>query len=392
MKLLSYLSLFAIVLSSCGSHNDDQLNFMIDKVKSEHVPDKRVAIYNVDFERQGQTVVFKGETSQAEAKTALVKLCEQRGIIYKDSITVLPSAELGEEQYAVVNVSVANFRSKPQLSASMETQNLLGHAIRMYKKQSYWYYAQGPEGYLGWVDSYVLTAMTRSEWDAWIAAEKVIYTKEYGHSYTNADDQSEHISDLVLYNLLKKINVGVKYTEVEYPDGRRAFIRNSEYADFNEWKMTRSESRDEIVKTAKSLMGVPYLWGGTSSKTMDCSGFTRMVFFGHGILLPRDASQQVLLGETITDDVNNLNDLLPGDMVFFGFSATPEKKERITHVGIYLGDSEIIHESSWIHIQSLNPEHENFSPWRHKTFMYGKRILPFSEKVPDYLIKNHTLY
>ena len=56
------------------------------------------------------------------------------------------------------------------------------------------------------------------------------------------------------------------------------------------------DSPETIVATAYRFFGVPYLWGGTSVKGMDCSGFTKTVYFLNGVLLPRDASQQVARG------------------------------------------------------------------------------------------------
>ena len=56
---------------------------------------------------------------------------------------------------------------------------------------------------------------------------------------------------------------------------------------------------DAIIHTAHMMMGIPYVWGGTSIKGLDCSGFTKIVFQLNGVQLPRDASQQVNVGELI---------------------------------------------------------------------------------------------
>lgn len=91
-----------------------------------------------------------------------------------------------------------------------------------------------------------------------------------------------------------------------------------------------------IANTAKQYIGVPTLWGGTTSNGFDCSGFTMYVFAKNGIDLPRTADLQYDFGLPISK-----NQLRPGDLVFFetyGVGAS--------HVGIYIGNGEFLHASS----------------------------------------------
>src|SRR5690606_34759178 len=82
---------------------------------------------------------------------------------------------------------------------------------------------------------------------------------------------------------------------------------------------------DRLISTAKRMMGLPYLWGGTSVKGVDCSGFTKTAFHMNGLMIPRDASQQVLEGMQVDilapdgslDTVLVHRNLKPGDLLFF---------------------------------------------------------------------------
>jgi cell wall-associated NlpC family hydrolase len=131
---------------------------------------------------------------------------------------------------------------------------------------------------------------------------------------------------------------------------------------------------ESIYHTAETLMGIPYVWGGTSIKGLDCSGFTKIIFQLNGIQLPRDASQQVHVGELV-DIEDGFDKLLPGDLLFFGIKNPNSQKERITHVAIYLGNLDFMHASGRVRINSFNRSKSNFAENRFKTFIKAKRIL-----------------
>ena len=100
-------------------------------------------------------------------------------------------------------------------------------------------------------------------------------------------------------------------------------------------RYSQGRIRSRIVKTAKSFLGVPYKWGGSSPQEgFDCSGLTMVVYRLNGLNLPRNSRQQWRSGVPV-----KRSRLMKGDLVFF---ATDGKK-RISHVGIYAGDGTFIH-------------------------------------------------
>ncbi|MBS1722066.1 MAG: C40 family peptidase [Armatimonadetes bacterium] len=112
--------------------------------------------------------------------------------------------------------------------------------------------------------------------------------------------------------------------------GRTAPDTSSSYA-------MSSEDRDGVIGTAMQNMGVRYRWGGTSTNGFDCSGLTSYVYSRHGVRLPRTAKEQSTRGQAVGRD-----GLQKGDLVFFKTT----RSDRVSHVGIYIGDGKFVHASS----------------------------------------------
>lgn len=95
--------------------------------------------------------------------------------------------------------------------------------------------------------------------------------------------------------------------------------------------------RQTVVANAKKHLGTPYVWGGSTPKGFDCSGFVQYVLKQSGISLPRTTTEQVKVGTAIAKSA-----LQPGDLVFLQNTY----RAGVSHVGIYIGDGKMIHASS----------------------------------------------
>lgn len=112
-------------------------------------------------------------------------------------------------------------------------------------------------------------------------------------------------------------------------------VSPDDYAVAKQRKHGRGYLRDEIVKTAKSFIGLPYRWGGSSSTSgFDCSGLSMTAYHLNGLDLPRSSKEQYRAGVSV-----KRSQLLGGDLVFFAIS----KGRNVSHVGIYAGDDTFIH-------------------------------------------------
>ena len=169
------------------------------------------------------------------------------------------------------------------------------------------------------------------------------------------------------------------FYKVTYPDGRQGYISKSIAMPEKKWRSGLKQDAADIIRTAHTMMGIPYLWAGTSSKGVDCSGFMRTILFMHDIIIPRDASQQAYVGEHI-DIASDFSNLQPGDLIFFGRKATPERKERVVHVGMYIGGKRFIHSQGDVHISSFDPADELFDEYNLGRLLFATRVLPYINK------------
>ncbi len=346
-----------------------------EETRKEFAPDKRVALFRIDTLVKGNPLVVYGETNLAAAKEALSARLQSAGINFKDSFLLLPSVALNGKNFGVVNVSVCNMRSEPKHSAELATQALLGSTLRVWKKQGDFYLVQSPDDYFGWVDDGGLQLMTADELAKWSNSNRAICVQDYVFAFEKPDESANKVSDLLAGNIVQVIENQSAFTKIRMPDGRTGFVKSIHLSPLEDWLSSRRPTAENILKSAEEMMGRPYLWGGTSGKGVDCSGFTKMSYFLNGIQLPRDASQQVHVGELVETDTVTWKNLQPGDLLFFGRKATPEKKERINHVAMYLGDGKIIHASDRVKVESLRRGDPSFAEDRVKTFVRSKRII-----------------
>jgi hypothetical protein len=223
-----------------------------------------------------------------------------------------------------------------------------------------------------------------------------VYTEAFGQVKTAPRRKALPVSDIVAGGILQRIGSKRGYYGVQLPDGRKGFVQKSAAMPWDRWISTRQPQVETVEQDARSMMGNPYLWGGTSVKGVDCSGFVKTAWFLQGMILPRDASQQAGIGETVdifeADTVSvdkALRNLRRGDLLLFSSLKDGRPAGRITHIAIYLEDGNFIHASGLVRINNMKPGNPALGDWHTRAFVGARRIEGKQGMVP---VATHTWY
>jgi len=393
-RLKTWFAMIAcgILITLVHTHCDSTVKYPyageLDSISLYFVPDNREGICDVRFYQKGREYVLKGETDSQVAKDEIVAFLSGKRKRFADSLLVLPDFLTVKKPWGLVNVSVCNMRSDRGHSAEMVSQAVMGTPVKILKVQGNWYLVQTPDHYLGWVDAEALSLLDEEEAGRWKGSERVVYMKKTGDIYA---DQSKRmiVSDIVAGSLLETTGAKVTMTEVLLPDGRKGFIDRNDAVPLSELFDKPGLFSGDLESLSLSFTGIPYLWGGTSVKGFDCSGFVKTLYYLNGVILARDASLQFRHGLKIATGAYP-DSLQTGDLLFFG--SLRDGVPRPTHVGMYIGDTEFIHAAGMVKINSLDSARANFSRGRRDSFLGVRRI---SGAVPGegiQLISRHNWY
>lgn len=234
--------------------------------------------------------------------------------------------------YGICNQSIVPCRKESAHSSEMVTQLLFGEHFQIISEKEEWLQIETAyDQYPCWISSKQFFPIRKSTFDA-------------------LEKQQPLSSEPV--QLIRHQSSGIFFpivlgSTLPFLDGKSISIESQEYEFSGESVLPadRTPGREKIAQTTQNFLNAPYLWGGRSLFGIDCSGFTQMVFKLNGFKLPRDAYQQAELGESLSF----VEEAQAGDLAFFD-----NEEGRITHVGIILGDSKIIHASGRVKIDRFD--------------------------------------
>ena len=131
MKKICVILLTILLFISCSEVPVKSVESFVSKTASEFCPDRRVNIFDVEYEQSGKVVTLKGEINSSQGLKTLVSALEDEGYRVANKVRVLPDQQLEGNIYGVVNRPVANMRVEPSARSEMATQAVLGVPLRL---------------------------------------------------------------------------------------------------------------------------------------------------------------------------------------------------------------------------------------------------------------------
>ena len=238
---------------------------------------------------------------------------------------------------ALIFTAVAPIYREPRFSSEMITQALMWERVEVLKKEKLWFYIRQADDYEGWIYTFYLLENSES-YPNWITLTNRFTPFT---SFVEGDSKDRFLS---FGSRVPVIEENTQFISIALPDGKLGKIPAQ--------NLIIIQSREQLIRLAKSLLGTPYIWGGKSSYGFDCSGFVQLVLSAIGVSFARDAGMQVKsqwLHEI------NMNEAKQGDLIYFA------ENKQINHVGFSLGEGKIIHCSGEVKIESINEGDAGFN-------------------------------
>jgi SH3-like domain-containing protein len=262
-----------------------------------------------------------------------------------------------EGQLLTVATNLTSLHLEPNFQAEMMSQLLNGIVVEQLMENGRWVFVRLMDGYLGWTYRPYLSDLPP-------APSSHVVSRPLSLLYCQPSEEAELASRVVAGTAVPVLAQEDGWVQVALAGGREGWLLLTTLRSLDEIPQTADEQRAQMMRDAKELIGVPYLWGGGSALGIDCSGYVQLLHRLAGVTIPRDADMQYAAGRPVEPPFQ------PGDLFFFSGEGG---HRAITHVGMSLGGWRMIHSS-----RSRNGVYEDdleSASWLKQVYVGARRFL-----------------
>jgi len=352
-----------------GVVSPQRLDQYIQRYRDINVYDTRLYLFRVTAHLEPGTtgtVRLRGEVNVPQYRSGVEDMLRMLGFtVAENAVAVLPDASVAPDGYGFATTAAATLRREPRLDAEQVNAVAAGGWVRLLRParaddlqhpeahlDEPWFLAQTFEGYLGFIPAaHIRRAPRLRPIVATLTRPAALLKEGNAASIT-----------LPLGTNLVSNGHGLEVAGWDAalpPDAPVARLHGP------------APTAEEILKTIEPLMDVAYVWGGVTERGIDCSGLSQFFYRTRGIVLPRDAVQQAIVGQIVAWGRDVVTDAQPGDLIFFA-----SEQGRVSHVAISLGAGRIVHSSrDRVKVGTLD-EHEDESDSRSlaERALFARRI------------------
>lgn len=300
----------------------ENIQSTLDKLASQS--DRRTSVFDIEIVRlQNKVLTLGGQLLEQSQLESLASHFPQWKLDTA-SIRILRKGDL-PRMYVATNLT--GLYEKPTFGMPLSSELCFGTELEILDEQGQWVFTRQRDGYLGWAYKGYLANGAPPE------VTHLILASSYGLR-AQPDRESK-----IVTRVMSGTGVCVEEAAGDWAKvvaNQTGWMPESFLRPIDALPDSLEEKREAILEDSARMIGVPYLWGGSSGNGIDCSGLSRLLHRWIGIDIPRDADMQHAAARPVEPPFEI------GDLLFFAESGSERK---ITHVGISLGGWTMIHSS-----------------------------------------------